>query len=310
MNNKLIGILLATVVGAGLLTGCGEDPVVAPQIVGYNDQQLQMPQVNTQPQQVQSIGTPVATSGTAKTPAKTANTPNTTKTTGTTAKTATTASKPAVTTTANANSNLTAAQKIILKTKQTYDGFTSYTATVTMFSKRNETTVPKGSPIINAETKYTFQAPRNEIFNVTKHNNSMIVGAKMVWKGTDSARVKAGGVLGLFPMDLKLTDSKLTTNREWRMDQLDHIGILTRALDKKAVLTLAGKSTINGKEAYMIKVKGTGLDPQISEENIAIDTKAFTIIADEMYDGLDLVFQTKINIDGTNIAIPADDFVI
>jgi outer membrane lipoprotein-sorting protein len=308
MSNKIISLLMVTIVGAGLLTGCGgDDPIAAPPIVGYDTstQIQQTPQIQDIQQPANTA--PVVKAGTVKT-TNTAKVTTTAKPAATGAKTAITAKPAATTTVASATSTLSPAQKIILKTKQTYDSFNTFSATVTMFSKRNETTTPKGNPIINAETKYLFQVPRNEVFNVVKHSVSMVVGAKMIWKGGESAKVKAGGVLGLFPLDLKLTDSKLTTNREWRMDQLDHIGILTRALDKKAELTLAGKSTINGKEAYMIKVKGTGLDSNISEENIAIDTKTFTILADEMYDGKDLVFQTKITIDATNMSIPAGTF--
>lgn len=307
MKSSLISIFLVTLSGASLLNGCGDSvPVTAPQIVGYSSDQLQAPQ-----QQAPVIQAEDTTSTPAKTTAS-GKSATSAKITGktTTAGGKTITVKPAATTTASANSNLSTAQKIILKTKQTYDGFSSFTATFTMFSKRNDRVAPKGNAILTAETKYLFQAPRNEIFNVTKHSISMVTGAKMIWKGGDSANVKAGGVLGLFPMDLKLTDSKMTTNREWRLDQLDHVGILSRALDKKAELTLAGKSTINGKEAYMIKVKGTGLDAEVTEENIAVDTKSFTIIADEMYSGQDLVFQTKITIEGTNVPVPADAFAI
>ncbi len=111
-------------------------------------------------------------------------------------------------------------------------------------------------------------------------------------------------------LELDLGDSKMTTNRNWRFDQLDHIGILSRALDKKAVVELAGKSNIGGKDAFMIKVKGTGVDDLVTEENIAVDAKTFLIIADEMYSGEELVFQTKINIESTNSTLPADTFTI
>ena len=139
----------------------------------------------------------------------------------------------------------------------------------------------------------------------------MVVGAKLVWKdGSDKATAKAAGALGMFPMTLALSDNKMTTNRNWRFDQLDHVGILSRALDKKSELALVGKSTINGKEAYMIKVKGTGLDEDVTEENVALDAKTFLIIADEVYVGQELVFQTKINIESTNGPVAADAFQV
>ena len=184
------------------------------------------------------------------------------------------------------------------------------TANITLYTKRNDKTAPKATPIVNGEFKYIFQPPRIEVFYVTKHSISLAIGAKMVWKGEQKATVKAAGALGLLPMELDLGDSKMTTNRNWRFDQLDHIGILSRALDKKAVVELAGKSNIGGKDAFMIKVKGTGVDDLVTEENIAVDAKTFLIIADEMYSGEELVFQTKINIESTNSTLPADTFTI
>jgi len=210
----------------------------------------------------------------------------------------------------NNNSSLTLAQKILLKSKQSYDKLQNYTATFNMYSKRNDKTVPKGKPVLSTETKYIFQPPRNSAFEVVKHNLSLVVGAKMVWKGGTTAKVKASGVLGLFPLDLSLDDDKMTTNRNWRLDQLDHIGILSRALDEKAQVELLGKTEINSKQAYMIQVKGTGLDSEVTHENIAIDTKDFLIIADEMYSDKDLIFQLKINIESKNIDLPSNTFEI
>lgn len=213
--------------------------------------------------------------------------------------------------TAEANtSNLSLAQKILLKSKQNYDTIQNYSATFNMYSKRNDKTVPKGRPVLSTETKYIFQPPRNSAFDVVKHNLSLVVGAKMVWKGGTSAKVKASGVLGLFPLDLGLDDDKMTTNRNWRLDHLDHVGILSRALDEKAQVELIGKTEINGKQAYMIQVKGTGLDSEVTHENIAIDMKDFFIIADEMYSNKDLLFQLKINVESKNINLPEKTFEV
>jgi hypothetical protein len=207
-------------------------------------------------------------------------------------------------------SNLSLAQKILLKSKQNYDTLKNYSATFNMYSKRNDKTVPKGRPVLSTETKYIFQPPRNSAFDVVKHNLSLVVGAKMVWKGGTTAKVKASGVLGLFPLDLSLDDDKMTTNRNWRLDHLDHVGILSRALDEKAQVELIGKTEINGKQAYMIQVKGTGLDSEVTHENIAIDMKDFFIIADEMYSDKDLLFQLKINIESKNINLPEKTFEV
>jgi hypothetical protein len=302
MKNKLLSLAFTAIIFSNItLVGCGSDmPETIPEIAGYTDNQLQMP-VQQAPQ-VQTYQTPAT-----RTPVQ-AN-----KTTKQTAPTTTAKGKQPVAPivpAASAQSGLSSAQKLILKAKQTYDSYTNFKSTISMFTVKNEKTAPKSSPVANAEFKYTFQPPRLSQFYVVKHSVSIAIGATMVWKGGDSVKARGAGALGLVPMEIKLNDSKLTTNRNWRLDQLDHIGILSRALDKRAKLTLAGKSTINGKEAYMIRVEGTGLDDEITEENIAIDTRTFTILADEMYAGKKLVFQTKMAVEEINLSLPANTFEI
>jgi hypothetical protein len=308
MNKKLGILAFSSLLSMTILTGCGEEEAVtSPDVQQYAQQQAnqepsQQTQQNQQPvqpqvQAQQTVNTPAATTTTTK--------PATTATTTTTAKPATTATTTTTSATTTTASNLSIPQKLLLKSKQNYDALKNYTATIIMYSKRNDKTTPEANPAINMEFKYIFQPPRLAIFNVVKHNISMVIGAKMVWQGGDSAKVKASGVLGLFPMDMKLDDSKMTTNRSWRFDQLDHIAILARANDPKSQLELAGKTQINGKDAYMIKVKNNGLDSEITEEHIALDATNFMVIADEMYAGKDLVFQLKMNVEGTNVTLPA-----
>ncbi len=318
MDKRVISFLLTVIVGvsSGSLTGCGGNTAnTAPsQIASIDNSLAQQPAIQP-PMEQQTVIAPTvaeAPSSTAKKTTTKKKTTAKTATTGTktTAKTATTAATATKTTTAPtaAGSNLSVVQKLVNKVRDTYKGVTSYTATVTLFTKKYEKVAPKSAPITSAESKYTFQAPRNEAFIIQKHNNSLLVGAKMVWKGEQTAKVKAGGVLGLFPMDMSITDYKLTTNRGWSMDKLDHEGILSRALDPKSQLTLVGKSNINGKEAFMIKVKGSGLDDAVTEETIAIDAKTYMIIANEVYSGEELVFQSKINIESINPSVPAGTF--
>lgn len=295
MNKKFINLAVVSALSLFLVTSCGEEEAVtSPDIQQYANEQAN--QQTSTPNQQQAAKPAVNTQTNSK-PAT-----NTAKPATNTSGTATETKTPA--TPATDTSGLTIAQKILLKTKQTYDGLKNYSATIVMYSKRNDKVAPKANPAINMEFKYIYQPPRLAVFNVVKHNISMVVGAKMIWDGGDSAKVKASGVLGLFPMDLKLSDEKMTTNRNWRFDQLDHVGMLGRANDPKAKVELAGKTQVNGKDAYMLKVTNNGLDDGITEEHIAIDAKTFMVVADEMYSGTDLIFQLKMTIEGTNITIP------
>jgi hypothetical protein len=203
-------------------------------------------------------------------------------------------------------------KKIILKSKQNYELLNNYSGTLEIYSKRNDLTQKDSPEITNSQSQYVFQSPRNQMFKVLKHNNTKMEGAKMVWKGGSTTKVKADGILGFVTLELNITDSKVTTNRGWSIDKMDHVAVLNRALDSKANLTLLGKTTANGRDAYLIKIENSlsGLDTLVTEEEISIDTKSYLIFSDSFYKDKDLVFQSKMSIQYINTSLPLDTFDI
>ena len=301
VTNKIINLSMLSLLVMNILTACGEEPMTTPEAdQGVQDQQAADPR-QTQATQPAQATQSAATKTTVK-PATSTTTVANPAATGATATPTVATNTPSTAAASNASIGL----KLITKSKQVYDALRNYSATITMYSKRNDKVSPTANPVINMEFKYVFAPPRKALFNVVKHNISMVIGAKMLWEGGETAKVKASGVLGLFPIDMKLADPKMSTNREWKLSDLDHVSILNRALDSKATVELAGKTTANGKEAYMIKVKNVGLDSDIVEENIALDAKTFMILADEMYSKDELIFQLKMTVEATNSALAAD----
>ncbi|MBC7474161.1 MAG: hypothetical protein H7263_07690 [Candidatus Sericytochromatia bacterium] len=297
MNKKLASLIFLATFSTNVLTACGSDPGNVPDATSTDTQ------TDTTAVPTDKIATTTPAKAAATPPAKTTTTP--TKTT--------TATTPAKTTApVSTQTNESVAQKILLKTKQTYDGYKNFTATLTMYSKRNDKVAPSASATTTAEFKYTFQQqPKLCLLNVVKHSISLAVGGRLVWAyGATKARAKAAGALGLFPLDLDLSDSKLETNRNWRLDQVDQGSVLARALDPKATVTLTGKSTVGGRDAYVLQVKGNGLDDQVTEEDLSIDAQNFTLLADEVYAGKDLLFQLKLNQTSVNDTLAADTFIL
>lgn len=288
MNRKLVLSSLASIVSLSTLVGCGEE------VVQQTTPSPQQAQVATTP-------TPVPTPKATAAPKKTTTKKTTTKKTTTATSSSTPTTSSSASTTTSTASNLTVEQKIIQKVKQTYDSYKTFSATLTMFSKRSSK-YPNYSAVLNAKFKFDFQQPRIAGFKVLEHNITIAVGAQLLWKGGDKAKVKAS----ILNLELPLDDTKLTTNRNWRFDQLDHISMLERALDPKATLKLSGKSKVGGKDAYMIKLTGVRIDDEVTEETIAVDVKDFTILADEMYSNTDLVFQLKMTTDTVNQPFPAE----
>jgi hypothetical protein len=292
MNKKLVLSALASIVSLSTLVGCGEEPV----------QQTATPAPQAQAQVAAPAPVPTVKASTAPKKTTTTKKKAAPKTTTGTTTTTTSSTAPTTTTTTNSTaSNLSVEQKILQKVKQTYDGYKTFSSTLTLYSKRSEK-YPKNSAVLNAKFKFDFQQPRIAGFKVLEHNITIAVGAQLLWKGGDKAKVKAS----ILNLELPLDDTKLTTNRNWRFDQLDHISMLERAMDPKSTLKLSGKSKVSGKDAYMIKVTGVKLDDEITDETIAIDVKDFTILADEMYSNSDLVFQIKMTMDSTNQPFPKE----
>lgn len=267
------------------------------------------PQTTTEPAPAPAatVEPVVAAQATAAPTPKPSATPAAKKTTTTTKKkkatsaSATPTPKPTV---AAADANLPIERKIVAKAQKAYDALKNYSATISFFSKKDEKKAPDAKALLNAKFKYVFQAPRMEMFNVLEHSVSIAVGAKIVWKGD----TKVVGKAGILSLTLDLNDSKVTTNRNWTFGQMDHVAVLERLNNPKGELSLAGKSTIGGIDAYILKLKGPIIDEGVTEESIAIDAKTFLMLSDEVYVGDEMVFQLKINVDGTNIDVPAGTF--
>lgn len=293
--NKLSRIVLAGIFASSVvLTSCSpeEEPVAqTPQPVEEQAQTAPQAQTTPKTQTAPKVVAPAAAvpvkAGTI--PAKTGTTP--------------VAKAPVAPT---ATSNLPAEKKIVVKIQDAYAKLNDYTAIIGFFSKKNEKKVPNGNATLKGKFKYTFQKPRLEIFNVLEHSVSIAVGAKLVWRGDTMAKAKAG----ILSFNLPLTDSKLTTNRDWNFGQMDHVALLERLNSTKGKLSLAGASTVSGKECYMLKIVGPVADDDITEEIVAVDKKTFYMISDEIYVGEDKVFDLKIDIDGVNTNPPAADFEV
>ncbi|MFN8673981.1 MAG: hypothetical protein U0457_18110 [Candidatus Sericytochromatia bacterium] len=205
---------------------------------------------------------------------------------------------------AAADPSLTPEKKILAKIQKAYDDMKDYVATIEFMSKKNAAKSPDAKDLLKATFKYTFQKPRMEAFTVLKHTISIAEGAKLVWTGDKQAKAKAG----ILSLTLELTDSKITTNRNWSFAKLDHVAILERLNDPRGKLVLAGVSNISGKDCYILKLVGPIIDDDITEEAIAVDKKTFYMISDEMYVGEDKVFDLKINIESANSGVSPDTF--
>lgn len=203
-------------------------------------------------------------------------------------------------------------KKILLKTKQKYSVLNNYSGTLEMFSKRNDETQKDSQEITTSKSQYVFQAPRSQMFKVIEHSNKKMIGSKMIWKGETTAQVKSSGILGLLTQTLHIENQKLLTNRGWSIDKMDHVAVLKRALNNNANLTLLGKTEVDGRNVYLIKITNVlnELDNLVTSEEVAIDTRSFLIVGEHFFKDTEIVFRSKISIQYINSTLPLDTFEI
>lgn len=109
-------------------------------------------------------------------------------------------------------------------------------------------------------------------------DNFLVSGAKMVSQDGKNITVKAGGVLGLFPLQLSADADMLASNRNHKFGDMTPEAMLTWILSPSARWVVVGQSLSAGVPVKEIRVENIRhLDPGISEERIVIEPGTFKL---------------------------------
>lgn len=100
-------------------------------------------------------------------------------------------------------------------------------------------------------------------------------GAKIVYNSGEGAKAKVrpGGGMSFITTELPKTDDRLTSTNAYKLDDIDLFGVVRRFKTGYSA-ELSGKTTLNGTELYILKVKATGtnsLDSRIDYEYIGYE---------------------------------------
>lgn len=139
----------------------------------------------------------------------------------------------------------------------------------------------------NQKIKAFGKKPNKVFFEVLEHSNSSTVGAKVSFvRGSGKAMVRPGGALKFITKELNITDSNITTPNSYSPEQVDFFGLNERLSKSSYKAEITGKTTLNGKDVYLLKVSSTTtneLDSKISYEIIGFDPSSFQPLLWEAY---------------------------
>lgn len=148
------------------------------------------------------------------------------------------------------------------------DAATSYTATVQVLDN-NKFKVKQ----TKSTMKITCRAPLNYRIDMVTTNNPITQGGKIIFSfGESTAKLRPGGILGMAVLTMPLSDTKITTGCEWRLDQVVAKAITERIAAYKT--SLVGQTTVAGDTVKIIKLttdSDNTLDKDIEYEQIGID---------------------------------------
>jgi hypothetical protein len=301
---KAINSVIASVISAFALTGCGS--TVTEQVpVVYYDAMYANQQYQQQPQQQNSCccqcNNQQANSNNAQTTTnnQTSTTPTTPvvvnpPTTITPVKTPTTAVtevvKPTTPTVVAATPKPAAPVSTASKGRQVLDKamliISSANAIETQIDKY-ERNLKDGSSIQQSLTFWS-KKPGTVKLEVTAHSTkASSVGAKVSYKsGTGKATVRPGGALSFITKEMDQTDSNITSPNEYTPEQVDFFSMVKRLSGQEYKADITGKTTVNGAEVYLLKITTSStntFDSRITHEVIGFDPKTFEVKVWEAY---------------------------
>jgi hypothetical protein len=138
---------------------------------------------------------------------------------------------------------------------------------------------------------YTRKSPQQQVkLEILAHSKASNVGAKVLYtSGTGKATVRPGGALSFITKEFSQNDSNITSPNDYTPESCDYFTMVKRLSSPSYTAEITGKTTMDGKEVYLIKVVKKGgtneLDARITHEIIGFDAKTYEVRLWEAYAG-------------------------
>jgi hypothetical protein len=135
-------------------------------------------------------------------------------------------------------------------------------------------------------TRLIWQKPIKLRGDVVDTDNWLVSGAAMATTDGKSVRVRAQGVLGLFPITLEAGDALLSNNRNHRFVDLAPGPMIARVMGERATWRLLGDATLSGRSVKVVEVRDVArVDAGITREILSLDAADLTLWQVRMYEG-------------------------
>lgn len=143
------------------------------------------------------------------------------------------------------------------------------------FSGGNRTSELKKA---TSELKLIWARPMRLRVEILKTSNPVSEGAILTTEDMINCRLRAKGVLGLFPLTVAATDPKLANNRNHTLPATHPAATLTRITRPGATWTYLKEGSVEGTPVKIVEVSGVErLDHEVTREVIGVDTKTWTV---------------------------------
>jgi hypothetical protein len=138
----------------------------------------------------------------------------------------------------------------------------------------------------SSEIKVQWASPKKLRIDMLQTNQPLAEGAKVVTHDLITCRLRAKGLLGLFPISLPATDPKLANNRNHRLPDVNPVAIVDRVIAPGAVWNVVGEAMMDGTPLRIVHVVGVKpLDAEVTREVLGIDPVSLAMRRLTIYSG-------------------------
>lgn len=156
-------------------------------------------------------------------------------------------------------------------------------------------------------TKVLWAKPSKFAGDILETDNFLVGGAKMASTDGKKVRVRAKGVLGLFPLTLEMDNALLSSNRNHGFSQMSPDALMSRLMSAEAVWTVVGEDT-GGVRVEITNVRRP--DAGITSEFLTIDPRTLALKEVVMLEGQKKVAEFKFERFRWNPTVPKGAFEI
>lgn len=175
-------------------------------------------------------------------------------------------------------------QALLAAVRQTFESCKGVEAEVKSWSEGHYKSGKRVSELRrnSYRTKLVWMKPAMLRGDILETDNFLVGGAKMVSRDGKTITIKAGGVLGLFPIKVPAADPLLSSNRNHKFTDMSPDAILQSVLGPQARWTVVGVQA----GAKLVQVDGVpALDGEITRQVLAVEPATSKLRSLVMYEG-------------------------